>query len=148
MFATLLRTFAVEVCLTRPDSAVTIKERMTRPAHLAFLQCLPQRGLDSSIAQDSKIRVGSRFARPFKIYQVLKQGANRARVTSLLGWVSKLRQGQKGMLPRLRSRAFKQNRSRSLLPARASGFASRAAWCPQCWKASAPISTIELHWST
>ena len=145
MFATLLRTFAVEVCLTRLDSAMSIKERMTRPAHLACLQDLPQRGLDTSIALAWKISVGSRLARPFKIYQVLQQGANRARVTCLLGWVSELRQGQKGMLPRLRSGAFKLNRSRSLLPARASGFVSRAAWCWQCWKPSASIGNIGVH---
>ena len=85
MFATLLRTFAVEVCLTRLDSAMSIKERMTRPAHLACLQDLPQRGLGTSIALAWKISVGSRLARPFKIYQVLQQGANRARATCLLG---------------------------------------------------------------
>ena len=92
---------------------------MTRPAHAAFLQDLPHRGLGTSCLQASK-SLGSLLATPLKIHQALKQGANSARATCLLGWVSKLRQGRKGMLPTSRrglpcprACAFKLNRSES-----------------------------------
>ena len=126
------RKSAAEVCLSRLDSPMSITEHITRPAHLAFFRDL-HRSLGTGIAQALKIRVGSRLARHLKISQVLTQRAKGAGATCLLGSVSELRHRRKGLLLRLRSGAFKLNRS-------ISGCVS-AAWWRGCSRVSAWIGT-------